>query len=172
MLLFTAHAVCCALLRAGLGRKGFPGTSVGWHSLARVLRPPFPTCHLQARQLGESWWVHPHPGDGDGRAITHWATCCLASHPWVLRSWGAQHPWAMLSHSPPVPVAIEGPMLPSAGLAAQDQQELGSALLEVASHECVLTLLPRRAVGALPTPDPALGLLVASAHWCFRGQDG
>lgn len=57
----------------------------------------------------------------------------------------------MLSHSPPVLVAIEGPMLPSAGLAAQEQQELGSALLEVTPHERVRTLLPRRAVGTLPT---------------------
>lgn len=88
------------------------------------------------------------------------ATCCPASHPWVLHSQGAQHPWAMLSHSPPLLVAIEGPMLPSAGLAAQEQQELGSILLEVTPHECVLTLLPR----PCPPPDAALGLLVASAH--------
>lgn len=148
---FAARALCCALLRAGWGGKGFPGMSMGWQNLAHVLGPLFPTCSLQAlQQLGESWWVHPHPGDGDGRAGTR-RVLLLASHPWVLWSRGAQHPWAMLSHSPPVPVAIEGPMLPSAGLAAQEQQELGSTFLEAVGHERVQTLLPCRAVGALPT---------------------
>lgn len=125
--LFAAH--CCEL---GWGRKASPGVSVGWHSPARLLglckRALVPTCRLRARWLGESCWIHPHQRDGG---------CCspLATHPWAPHGWGsrgAQHPWATLSHSPQAPVTIEGPMLPSAGLAAQEQQELRSALLEVA----------------------------------------
>lgn len=51
-------------------------------------------------------------------------------------------------------------MLPSAGLAAEEQQELGSTLLEVAPHQCALTPLRVHC----PSPDPALGLLLSSAH--------
>lgn len=59
------------------------------------------------------------------------------------------------------PVAIEGPRLPSAGSAAQEQQEPGSALLEVAPEECVLILLGSQGI-AHPRGSP--WPLVACPH--------
>lgn len=139
-------AVCCSSLQPGSRQKGLPRSERG---LAQPRTPPWalqaqhgPYCCLRAWWLGESHQIHPHLRDGD--AAASWPPT-----PGGAQRGGAQHPWAMLSHSPQAPVTIEGPMLPSAGLAAQEQQELCSALLEAShpkharpQHSCTLTVLP------------------------------
>ena len=147
--------VCCALLQAGSGRKGFPVPA--WAGTA--LRVP-PGRHSPRRwQLGESWWVHPRSEDGDGSAITPRVPLAAPPPTPGAVQLGCPAPSGRAALRTPVPVAVEGPMLPSAGSAAQEQRQLGSALLEVTPRQCALTLLP------CPPPDPALGLLVASPRW-------
>lgn len=122
--------------------------SVGWHSLTPVLRPLF------SRAAGVRMVCHPLSGDGHGHAVTRWL-------PLAVPRPGCPVPPGHAVPHPLEPLAIEGPRLPSAGSAAQEQQESGSALLEVAPEECVLIVLGSQGI-AHPRPSP--WPLVACPH--------
>lgn len=141
------------LLCPGWGRKGFPGE----HGLAQphtCLQARFPTCCYQS---------------GVSPTLRRWAWPCpnLLAVPGCPTAGVSGAPGHAVPH-PLEPVAIEGPRLPSAGSAAQEQQEPGSALLEVAPQECVLILLGSQGI-AHPPAGP--WSLVAVSPWAgFPGD--